>query len=138
MMNARETGQRRLWGLAGMFLAAGFGLASRTPILSDWPIVGAYGGDVAWTLAACGGFRLLLPRGRSVAIAILGLVASFGVELSQTISAPWLDDLRATTLGALLLGRGFLWSDLAAYTVGATLALAIDLIAVRRIRQRDP
>ena len=75
---------------------------------------------------------------RSVAIAILGLVASFGVELSQTISAPWLDDLRATTLGALLLGRGFLWSDLAAYTVGAALALAIDLIAVRRIPQRDP
>ena len=119
-----------------MILAAGFGLASRTPVMSSWPVIGTYGGDAAWTLAACGGFRLLFPRRGSVTIAGLGLLASFGVELSQLIPMRWLQDLRGTTLGALLLGRGFLWSDLIAYAAGAVLAMAIDLPMVRRIRHR--
>ena len=119
-----------------MILAAGFGLASRTPAMSSWPVIGPYGGDVAWTLAACGGFRLLLPRQGSMTIAGLGLIASFGVELSQLISMRWLDDLRATRSGALLLGRGFLWSDLVAYAIGAVLAMVIDLLVTRRFRRR--
>lgn len=135
-MNPKESRHLRAWGLCAMILAAGFGLASRTPVMSSWPVIGTYGGDAAWTLAACGGFRLLFPRRGSVTIAGLGLLASFGVELSQLIPMRWLQDLRGTTLGALLLGRGFLWSDLIAYAAGAVLAMAIDLPMVRRIRHR--
>ena len=32
--------------------------------------------------------------------------------------APWIDNLRQTTLGGLVLGFGFLWSDIFCYTIG--------------------
>lgn len=38
------------------------------------------------------------------------------VEVSQLW--PALDPVRATRLGALVLGRGFVWADLVAYAVG--------------------
>ncbi|MFM8818855.1 MAG: DUF2809 domain-containing protein, partial [Phycisphaerales bacterium] len=36
----------------------------------------------------------------------------------QLHHAPWIDGIRATRLGALVLGSGFLWSDIACYAVG--------------------
>ena len=117
-----------------MLLAAAFGLATRTPVVSDWPIIGTYGGDAAWTMAACGGFRAILPGRSSVVISAAGLAASFLVEASQTVSVEWLDDFRETRIGALLLGRSFLWSDLVAYSVGATISWVLDRIALGRIR----
>lgn len=86
-----------------MFGAAGFGLASRWTIISTWPILGTYGGD-----AACGGFRLLFPGIESRSVATLGLLAAVMVERSQLLRIGWLDAIRETTPGALLLGRGFL------------------------------
>ena len=117
-----------------MLLAAAFGLATRTPVVSDWPIIGTYGGDGAWTMAACGGLRAVLPGRSSVVIAAAGLAASFMVEASQTVSIEWLDHFRETRIGALLVGRGFLWSDLAAYSVGAAISWILDRIVLSRIR----
>ena len=55
-MNPKQARNRRPWGLVGMILPAGFGLTSRTPAISSRPVIGPYGGDAAWTLAACGAF----------------------------------------------------------------------------------
>ena len=46
------------------------------------------------------------------------MILSIAVELSQLYHAPWIDSIRQTTLGGLILGFGFLWSDLACYAVG--------------------
>ena len=67
-------------------------------------------------------------------IAAAGLAASFLTETSQTMSIEWLNHLRGTRIGALLLGRGFLWSDLGAYSAGAVIAWALDRIVLGRIR----
>ncbi len=48
------------------------------------------------------------------------------VELSRLLHTPWLDAFRATTAGALLLGRVFSVWDLAAYVVGIAAAWGID------------
>ncbi|MCP4833623.1 MAG: DUF2809 domain-containing protein [Phycisphaera sp.] len=117
-----------------MLVAAAFGLSSRTSLVSDWPIIGPFGGDASWTMAACGGFRALLPGKGSMTLALLGFAASFLVEIFQAISIEWLDALRATRPGALLLGRGFLWSDLTAYSAGAVFAWCADRIAVVSLR----
>jgi len=109
----------RLAALAGMVLAAAFGLASRTAPLQDWPIVGTYGGDAAWTMAACAGIRLMRPGASIARVALLGYALSVAVECSQLVHIDWLDAIRSHPVGALLLGRGFLWSDLAAYAGGA-------------------
>lgn len=54
---------------------------------------------------------------------------SVATELSQLYHAPWIDGLRATRLGGLVLGFGFLWSDLIAHAAGvlgaAVLARAV-------------
>ncbi|MGC1717640.1 MAG: DUF2809 domain-containing protein [Isosphaeraceae bacterium] len=42
--------------------------------------------------------------------------------------APWIDSIRQTTLGGLILGFGFLWSDLACYAVGVVLGVLVDVI----------
>jgi hypothetical protein len=44
------------------------------------------------------------------------------VEASQAWHTPWLDAFRETTIGGILLGHGFLWSDVAAYTAGVLVA----------------
>lgn len=113
-----------------MSAAAIFGLASRWTVLSGWPIVGPYGGDAAWTIAAAGGLRVLLPGFTGIRIALLGYGLSVVVELSQLVHVGWLDAIRDHRVGALLLGRGFLWSDLVAYAAGALVYGMIDRLVL--------
>ena len=53
---------------------------------------------------------------------------SVAVELSQLYHAPWIDSIRHTTIGGLILGFGFLWSDLACYSLGVGLGVLIEII----------
>ncbi len=48
--------------------------------------------------------------------------------MSQLYHAEWIDSIRATTLGGLVLGYGFLWSDLVAYTIGVGIGFLFELI----------
>ncbi len=122
---------QRSLGLAGMLAAAGFGLASRHPVAHDLPVIGPFGGDAAWTMAACAGIRMCLPSFSVSRTAIVGYALSVAVECSQLAHPAWLDAIRGHRLGALLLGRGFLWSDLLAYAAGA-LAFAILFSGIER------
>ena len=90
--------------------------------------IAAYAGDTLWALAAFLGFGVLLPRASTRTIAILAMAFSVAIELSQLYHAPWIDSIRQTTLGGLILGFGFLWSDLACYAVGVVLGVLVDVI----------
>ncbi len=75
-------------------------------------------GDYGWALMLWFAFRTLFPSVAPLKAAI-GLIAfSWSVELSQTLHTPWLDAFRSTRIGGLLIGHGFLWSDLLAYAAG--------------------
>ncbi|MFO0014337.1 MAG: DUF2809 domain-containing protein [Planctomycetota bacterium] len=50
--------------------------------------------------------------------ATTSLALAFSVECSQLYHAPWIDEIRQTTLGGLVLGFGFLWTDLVCYAFG--------------------
>jgi len=90
--------------------------------------IAAYAGDTLWALAAFFGFGVLLPKASIQTIAILAMAFSVAIELSQLYHAPWIDSIRQTTLGGLILGFGFLWSDLACYAVGVVLGVLVDVI----------
>ena len=61
------------------------------------------------------------------AIAVVRMVLlAWAVELSQLLSWPWLQDLRGTRLGALVLGQGFQWADLIAYAIGVSAVTLLD------------
>src|SRR5271157_771211 len=97
-----------------------------------------YAGDTLWALAAFLGFGLILPRISTRTIAMLALAFSVAVELSQLYHAPWIDSIRHTTIGGLILGFGFLWSDLACYALGVGLGVAIDTLWLGVGRPQEP
>lgn len=85
-----------------------------------------YSGDVLWATMVFLGIAFLFKTQPSKYIAVAALLFSFGIEFSQLYHAPWIDQIRATTIGGLVLGYGFLWSDLICYTVGIIIAMVID------------
>src|SRR4051812_23867277 len=75
-----------------------------------------YAGDTLWAVAAYTAIALLFPRWSVLRLATATLLFAYAIELSQLYHAPWIDSIRATALGGLVLGFGFLWSDIACYT----------------------
>lgn len=85
-----------------------------------------HAGDALWAAMIYFGWRTLFPLGSKGAAALISLAFSCGIELSQTIQVEWLDRIRQTTLGALVLGRGFLLIDLLRYAAGIAAACLLD------------
>lgn len=105
------------------------GLASRSSLAIHLPsFLATYAGDTLWSLTLFLSICFLFPGIRSVVAALLTVVISFSVEISQLYQADWINSIRGTRIGALFLGVGFKWSDLLCYTVGALMGLAGDLL----------
>ena len=97
------------------------GLLWRSGFIPLPPVLSKYGGDALWALMVFVGFGFLLPRASTFVVALLALTFSWGVEFSQLYHAPWLDAVRATLPGRLVLGNTFNWPDLPAYALGVAL-----------------
>ncbi|WP_422928884.1 DUF2809 domain-containing protein [Singulisphaera sp. PoT] len=130
---------RRRWAYAGLILIAvvcGIGSRRFGPGLPGF--IAAYAGDTLWALAAFLGIGFVWTRvsGRRVALAALAI--SYAVEVSQLYQAPWINSVRATTLGSLTLGHGFVPSDFACYTVGVLIGWGGEALAdaIRRTVSR--
>lgn len=76
---------------------------------------------VYWSLA------IIWPRLNAKVLLLASLGISVAVEFSQLLQWRWLVDLRQTTVGALLLGRGFLVADLFRYSAGSAIAFVLDV-----------
>jgi hypothetical protein len=127
-------GSRRnplIW-LALIVLVSLLGLGSRRYAGVLPGFVAAYAGDTLWALAAFLGAGLVLPRASTWRVALLALAFSVLVEVGQLYHAPWLDWIRRTTLGGLVLGFDFVWSDLACYAVGVGLGILIEFAVLHR------
>jgi hypothetical protein len=85
-----------------------------------------YLGDVLWGSLFFLLFALVWPRQGSLRLGAYAVVATEAIELSQLYQADWANQLRSTRLGGLLLGHGFLWSDVLCVFLGAGLASALD------------
>ena len=112
------------------------GLGSR--VFGRWlpaPIA-AYAGDTLYATMVFVGLAIVAPRWSTTRLALTALACCCAVEVSQLYHAPWIDAIRTTVPGALVLGYGFLWSDLACYAVGVALGAAADRLAV--LTETDP
>lgn len=107
------------------------GLASRycAHQLPYW--INLYLGDILWALMVFFLFGFIFKKRNTLEITIIALAFSFCVEISQLYHAPWIDTIRATRLGGLVLGFGFLWSDLLCYSVGVSIGFCIETIINR-------
>ncbi|MES2123378.1 MAG: DUF2809 domain-containing protein [Gemmatimonadota bacterium] len=110
--------------LAGATIAAG--LASRWYPAFFPPFFAKYAGDTLWAILVYWLLALVWRRASTASLAALALGVSLAVECSQLYHAAWIDAIRETQLGGLVLGYGFQWSDLACYAVGVALASCVD------------
>ncbi|MHA3787806.1 ribosomal maturation YjgA family protein [Flavobacterium hauense] len=60
--------------------------------------------------------------------AVIALAICYCIELLQLYQAGWINTLRQTLPGKLVLGSGFLWSDLLAYSIGVAMAFIFEKI----------
>ena len=90
-------------------------------------LIARYAPDALWASLVYWLISAVSPRARPFVVAAGAFLFSAAVETSQLYHAPWIDAVRATRLGALVLGSGFLWSDLACYAAGVALAAGIDI-----------
>jgi hypothetical protein len=107
------------------FLIAGLiliGLAARKWKVIFPDFVNTYLGDAIWAAMNYFGMAFLFNKQKLSFILLLSLVFCYCIEVSQLYHAPWIDSIRSTRIGALILGFGFLWSDIVAYTLGIGVA----------------
>lgn len=107
------------------------GLATRRFRRSLPAAVGLYAGDVLWATMVYLLFATIWPRASVRRLAVGAAAFALVIEVGQLYHAPWIDAVRDTRLGGLVLGFGFLWSDLACYAVGIALAVLIDRTVAR-------
>jgi hypothetical protein len=75
-------------------------------------------GDLLWALMIYLIISAASPNTHLLKRALLSLSFCFLIEFSQLYQANWINRIRQTLPGRLILGQGFLYSDLLAYTGG--------------------
>ena len=85
-----------------------------------------YAGDTLWATAAYVALSIAWPGARVRSLSAGAALIALTVELSQLARPAWLEWVRQWPGARLLLGYGFLASDLVCYGAGVALGAAID------------
>jgi hypothetical protein len=118
-----------------MALITAFGLPARMvqDQLPAWYVT--YFGDYLWAMLLFFIFALILRTMSTFKVALAALSFTYMIEISQLFHPVWLDSIRSIKLFALVLGHGFLWSDIVAYTLGIfTGALVEHFLLLNNLR----
>lgn len=91
-------------------------------------------GDALWAMMMLWWIGVVLPFVLPMVRGALAFGVCVAVELSQLYHVPWLDAIRATMLGQLVLGSGFDSRDLVAYALGVLAASGLDRLLHRAAR----
>jgi hypothetical protein len=112
------------------------GLASRK-FASLLPLfVNLYVGDSLWALMIFCCVGVIFPKAKIWQNSLITIIFCYFIEISQLYHSAWIDELRQNRLAALILGRGFLWSDLVCYTAGIILGLASEIAYLKLLDKK--
>lgn len=89
-------------------------------------------GDVLWAMMIFFIISIILYRKNSTFIFITTLIITYCVEFSQLYHSNRIDYIRSTFFGHLILGQGFLQTDLVAYLVGIAIACGLKNIVDKK------
>ncbi|HRH61027.1 MAG TPA: DUF2809 domain-containing protein [Chitinophagaceae bacterium] len=122
--------RRMLYALLFIFF---IWLALATRKHPEWfhPLVVKYGGDTIWSGDFLLLLRIIFPKTSLYKLAVCNYVLGVLDELSQLWNTPLLNEIRATKIGKLMLGVGFVWSDLICYAAGTLLAWLL-IVAIEK------
>jgi len=102
------------------------GLASRNFQDQLPSFIAEYSGDTLWALMVFFIAGFIFSTYSTPRIALIALIFSFAIEFSQLYQAQWINSIRQIRIGGLILGYGFLWSDLICYTAGILIGIALE------------
>lgn len=132
-MNRLMVRNRKYYSIAVLLVIVS-GIASRH--YHFFPVfLNKYPEDALWALMIFLGFGFLLPSYKTRYCALYALLFSFSIEFSQLYQADWLNTIRKTTLGHLVLGSGFDVIDFIAYSIGILLGVLLEYIFLRKINE---
>lgn len=94
-------------------------------------------GDALWAAMIMWLAGAVAPHSRLAVRSAAAFAVCAAVEVSQLYHAPWLDAIRETEPGRLVLGSGFDPRDLGAYALGVAVAALLDA-AIFRAGPRRP
>lgn len=80
--------------------------------------INIYLGDALWAIMVYLLCRIIFSNNKTILIILLSLIFCYSIELSQLYHSIWIDKIRANKIGGLILGYGFQWTDIVAYTLG--------------------
>jgi len=89
-------------------------------------------GDILWATMIYFGFRLLFIYKSIKFIVIASLLFCYAIEFSQLYQAPWINNIRHTVIGGLVLGEVFLWGDMLSYTIGVAIGVMVERFLLKR------
>src|SRR5688500_10417998 len=98
----------RLACALALVLVIAAGLGSRVFGHALPAAVATYAGDTLYATMVFVVLALVAPRWSTGRLAVAAFAGSCAIEASQLYHAPWIDAIRATRPGALVLGYGFL------------------------------
>ncbi|MFZ7121113.1 MAG: DUF2809 domain-containing protein [Eubacteriaceae bacterium] len=102
------------------------GLSSRRYAIWLPDCIRIYSGDILWGLMIFFIFGFLFIEMKIRDIALFALLLSYTVEASQLYQSQWINSIRGTFLGGLILGYGFLWSDILCYSIGILIGVILE------------
>lgn len=108
-------------------------LSRRYPVLPS--VLGKYPGDALWAIMIFCGIGFLLPRFTTKIVGAVAFGLCCAVEFFQLYHAPWIETVRDTLPGRLILGRGFSWMDISAYAAGIIIACLIEIISCKPFKK---
>ncbi len=98
--------------------------------------INLYLGDALWALMVFFLWGLLFRTRQTSWITLRALLFTFSIEVSQLYQSQWINSLRTTRLGGLILGYGFLWSDLIAYSIGIGVGVLFERVMLSHAKRR--
>jgi hypothetical protein len=130
LKNIHSKERRRINYLFLIISVITLGLASRyfSKLFPGW--VELYIGDTLWALNVFFVFAFIFKKNSSYLISIVAYTFSVLIEISQLYHTPWIDNLRTNQFVAVIIGFGFLWSDLICYFIGIGLGIIVESIPV--------
>ncbi|WP_433777677.1 DUF2809 domain-containing protein [Flavobacterium anhuiense] len=90
------------------------------------PFIPLWIGDFLYAVMIYFLVRIFFPSKKFWLVILLSLFICYGIEFLQLYQGNWIVELRKTLFGRYVLGQGFLWSDILAYTFGISLIFIIE------------
>ena len=135
MTAGNELKRRRLPYLISIIVVIALGIASRK-IMGFPYFVYEYVGDVLWAANLYLLLCFLFPKEKISILAFISITFSVLIEFSQIYHEPWIDSIRNTFIGGMVLGYGFLWSDIICYVIGTFIGVIVDILFIRVSRKK--